>query len=145
MDINTISYNVRGLNSRRFRIRLKKFICEVKCNVTFIQEHKLRVVNDLLLATQIWKGGWFYITVAIDGVHTDRNPVVQVGKGGIAIGVSHKIATNVSHSITSPCGRAILLFINDPLGTPYGLLNIYVRLSFFYRKNSPMGVHHRIY
>lgn len=125
MDLNILSYNVHGLNSRRAQTRLKIFLSELRCNVVFIQEHKLIVVNDRLLSTQIWEDKVFYATPAVDGVHAFRNPIVQASKGGIAIGVSKEIADLVSNVTISPCGRAILLYVNDPLGGPFGLLNIY--------------------
>lgn len=125
MEINVVSYNVRGLNSRKARIRLKSFLKEVHCNIVFIQEHKLRVINDRLLSTQIWKNGVLYTAPAKDGVHALRNPLVYVGEGGLAIGVPTAIAPLVSNVTISPCGRAIMLHVDDPLGIPFGLLNIY--------------------
>lgn len=55
MDLSVVSYNVRGLNSRRFKTRLKIILCELNCYMVFLQEHKLHVINEQGLATQIWK------------------------------------------------------------------------------------------
>lgn len=94
----------------------------------FIQEHKIRHVNDQIFPSQIWKDGFFFTTIATDGMHTLRNPAVHVGKGGfrgIAIDISHAIDKMVLRVDTSPCGRAMMVCVDDPMGNSFGLMNVY--------------------
>lgn len=125
MDLHVVSFNIRGLNSRISCTRLKLFLKDIKFNVLFLQEHKLCHVNELLLAKQIWSGGKFFTIPAVDGTHALRNPIFPSGRGGIAIVVSHDIASKVAQVKISPYGRAIMLHIDDPHGENFGLLNIY--------------------
>lgn len=125
MELAIISYNVCGLMARLSKTRLRTFLKDSYFDICFLQEHKLCQAELPLLGKSIWKEGFFYRVVAEDGVHAACNNSIATRKGGLAIGVSAALNTFVTHSHSTPCGRAQFVHLDGlPIG-PMGVLNVY--------------------
>lgn len=59
MELNIVSYNVRGLSTKSSKIHLRTFLHVQHFNVCFLHEHKRRQAELPLLGKNVWKGHFF--------------------------------------------------------------------------------------
>lgn len=62
---------------------------------------------------------------AAEGIHAPRNPEVEAGRGGVAIGIKLEIAPYISHEGVSTCHKAVWICLIHPDWGRIGLVGIY--------------------
>lgn len=63
--------------------------------------------------------------MAADGIHALRNPEVEAGRGGVALGISMDLAPFINQEGITRCGRAVWICLDHPDWGRLGLLGVY--------------------
>lgn len=94
-------------------------------DVICIQEHKLRAGRLSRISNEVWPHSHWHCAQAAEGVHAHRNPDVEAGKGGVAIGISAELAQFISLEGIFVCNRAVWIGMTHPRWGRIGLVGIY--------------------
>lgn len=113
MNLNCVSWNVRGLESLDRKYIVRRFlILEKQKYLVLLQETKVvgfTLENNLKF---IWKESCFF------------NTNHEKGKGGVFILLSKKWSPYVTNQGTSPCNRVVWVTM-DKEGFVFGICSIY--------------------
>lgn len=107
--ITILSYNVRGLTTRKKHLRTRLFLEHLhqSSDILCIQEHKLRASGYSHLEYKIWNTAAWTFAPAADGLHAQRNQNVNNGLGGLAVAIGKHLSPYISAKGIMPGGRAI--------------------------------------
>lgn len=76
------------------------------------------------ISTEVWSHSHWLCAQAVEGVHALRNPNVEAGKGGVALGISMELAQYIVVDGTSVCNRAVWIGLMHPLWGRIGFVGI---------------------
>jgi exonuclease III len=126
MNLNLISYNVRGLNDQMALDTLHHYLHGImpKIDILMLQEHKLRNTQALQLGAKLWRGATMWCLDATVGYN---NGPLDAGasKGGLATFLAPQRANLVSNHGTVLQNRVHWFVLRGTLGGDTGFLNIY--------------------
>lgn len=125
--LKLLTYNMRGLATRQRRVKARILLesLQARPDVICIQEHKLRTGRLTRISHEVWAGAHWLCAPAAEGIHAIRNPDVEAGRGGVALGIGLDLVPFISQEGISICGRAVWICIIHPIWGRLGIVGAY--------------------
>jgi hypothetical protein len=125
MNLNIISYNVRGLNDQMATDTLQHYlhILRPKPDIIMLQEHKLRNLQAQELGSKLWRGATTWCLEATMGYNNGPRDAGS-GKGGLATILVPRWVKMVSQQGSVMQNQAQWFVLKGTLGGNTVFLNI---------------------